>query len=49
MGSLIPMVVALVAIPIMLEKLGLERFGLLTLAWLIVGYFSLFDFGLGRA
>lgn len=39
----------LVAIPIILEKLGLERFGLLTWAWLIVGYFSLFDFGLGRA
>lgn len=49
MGSFLPMAVGLVAIPLILEKLGLERFGLLTLAWLIVGYFSLFDFGLGRA
>ena len=49
MGSFLPMVVGLAAVPLILEKLGLERFGLLTLAWLIVGYFSLFDFGLGRA
>ena len=28
---------------------GVERFGLLTLAWAVIGYFSLFDLGIGRA
>lgn len=35
--------------PILISKLGVERFGILNLAWLLVGYLSLFDFGLGRA
>jgi O-antigen/teichoic acid export membrane protein len=40
---------ALVAIPIILKALGTDRFGALSLAWLLIGYFSLFDLGLGRA
>ncbi|MBD3217914.1 MAG: oligosaccharide flippase family protein [candidate division Zixibacteria bacterium] len=48
-GHLIPMVVAVITIPIIIGALGVERFGILTLAWMVVGYFSLFDMGLGRA
>jgi len=40
---------ALVAIPVTLRGLGTERFGALSLAWLLIGYLSLFDLGLGRA
>jgi len=29
--------------------LGTERFGLLSLAWVFLGSFSIFDLGLGRA
>jgi O-antigen/teichoic acid export membrane protein len=29
--------------------MGVERFGVLSLAWIVVGYFSLFDLGIGRA
>lgn len=43
------MIVALFAIPPLIEGIGKERFGLLTIIWLGVGYFSLFDMGLGRA
>lgn len=43
------MLVALLAIPLLVRDLGTERFGVLLLAWMIVGYFTLFDLGLGRA
>jgi len=49
LGTGVPLLVALVAIPILIEGLGTARFGILTLAWMVVGYFSLFDLGLGRA
>jgi O-antigen/teichoic acid export membrane protein len=49
LGYGIPLLLALFAIPIIIGKLGTERFGVLTLVWLVVGYFSLFDLGIGRA
>jgi O-antigen/teichoic acid export membrane protein len=33
----------------LLHRIGLERFGVLTLVWALVGYAGVFDFGLGRA
>jgi O-antigen/teichoic acid export membrane protein len=49
LGQGAPAVVAVFAVPVLVHALGLERFGILSLAWIVVGYFSLFDFGLGRA
>lgn len=49
LGSGAPMVVAVFFIPILIRGLGKERFGVLTLAWALIGYASLFDLGLGRA
>lgn len=49
LGAGAPLLVAIIAIPILIEGLGTPRFGVLTLAWMVVGYFSLFDLGLGRA
>ncbi len=48
-GTGAPILAAIGAIPILIDGMGLERFGILTLAWVVVGYFSLFDLGLGRA
>lgn len=48
-GWLLPALSALVAFPVLLHSMGAERFGLLSLAWTIVGYFSAFDLGIGRA
>ncbi len=48
-GQGLPALVALLAFPLLIQGLGIERFGVLTLAWMAVGYFSLFDLGLGRA
>jgi len=44
-----PLLVALLTIPPLIEGLGTERFGVLVLAWMVVGYFTLFDLGIGRA
>jgi O-antigen/teichoic acid export membrane protein len=48
-GSGAPLIVAVFSIPILIHKLGDARFGILTLAWALIGYASLFDIGLGRA
>lgn len=48
-GYGIPFFIALACMPILINGIGMERFGILTLIWAIIGYFSLFDFGLGRA
>lgn len=49
LGQVLPLLVALVSIPYVVRGLGPERFGLLSLAWVVLGYFTLFDLGLGRA
>jgi O-antigen/teichoic acid export membrane protein len=49
LGLGLPLGVAVAVIPALVGILGTERFGLLTLGWALVGYFSLFDLGLGRA
>jgi O-antigen/teichoic acid export membrane protein len=48
-GSLLPVAVGVLVIPLVIKGLGVGRFGVLSLGWIILGYFSLFDFGLGRA
>lgn len=48
-GQGLPLVVAVVAIPILIPGIGTERFGLLVIAWILLGYFSMFDLGLGRS
>jgi O-antigen/teichoic acid export membrane protein len=41
--------IALVSVPILIKHLGVDRFGIISLAWVVEGQFSLFDLGLGRA
>src|SRR5260370_7816138 len=46
LGSGAPMIVAVFCIPILIRGLGKERFGVLTLAWPLMGYASPFEPGL---
>ncbi len=49
LGMGLPILVAVAAIPPLIGVLGEARFGVLTIAWLVFGYFSIFDLGLHRA
>lgn len=44
-----PLIFAVVTIPGLVDKLGLEKFGLLALAWGLIGYAGALDLGIGRA
>lgn len=48
-GGVLPLIAAAVFIPYTLKSLGNEMFGMLTLIWALIGYFSFFDMGVGRA
>ena len=49
LSLVLPLVMAAGSVPYIFEKLGVVRFGVLTLVWGVFGYFSLFDFGIGKA
>lgn len=48
-GNFLPLCIGIFTIPILIRFVGTDRFGIITLAWMLIGYFSLFDMGLGRA
>jgi O-antigen/teichoic acid export membrane protein len=48
-GQGLPLIVAVLTMPIVIRGLGAERFGILSLIWVVLGYFSVFDLGFGRA
>lgn len=48
-GEGAPLLVAAFAIPALVRGLGTDRFGILLIGWLLIGYLGLFDLGMGRA
>ena len=49
LGQILPLGAAILLVPGLVRALDLPRFGILSLAWMLIGYFGLFDLGLGRA
>jgi O-antigen/teichoic acid export membrane protein len=47
--QIIVSIVAFFTIPALVRGLGEEGFAVLTLVWMVVGYFSILDFGVGQA
>jgi O-antigen/teichoic acid export membrane protein len=48
-GQFLPLLAGAALIPFILRNLGADRFGVLGIVWVVYGYFTMFDFGLGRA
>lgn len=48
-GRILPLLVAVAAIPFVIHHLGPDRYGLLAIAYIVVGYFALFSLGIGPA
>lgn len=49
LGRGFPLIAAFFAMPQLINKLGTDRLGILSVAWMFIGYFNLFDFGVGLA
>src|SRR5262245_34777604 len=48
-GQCVPLTVGLFCVPLIANGIGPERFGVLSLAWVLLASFSIFDLGMGRA
>jgi O-antigen/teichoic acid export membrane protein len=49
LGAGLPLVFAIFCYPVLKRHLGVDRLGVISLAWVVIGYFSFFDLGLPRA
>ncbi len=49
LGQVLPMLVGVLTIPYIVKGLGTNGYGILSIAYVVLGYFSIFDLGLSRA
>src|SRR5216684_1057430 len=48
-GQVLPMAIGVLTIPYIVRGLGTAQYGILSIAMMLLGYFNIFDLGLGRA
>src|ERR1700736_3842195 len=48
-GLILPTAAGLLTLPYIVKGLGTDGYGILSIAYLVLGYFSIFDLGLSRA
>ena len=48
-GGIVPVIIGFISIPFAIKGLGKDGFGVLTIGWIVLGYFGLFDLGFSQA
>ncbi|MGI4813047.1 MAG: flippase, partial [Janthinobacterium lividum] len=48
-GALVPIVTSLGTVPFYIHQIGAGRYGVVTITWVLLGYFGFLDFGMSRA
>ena len=48
-SQIIPIIIGIISVPLIIKELGIERFGILSIIFTLVSYFTVFDLGLGKA
>lgn len=49
LGAILPLLIGLITIPIYVHAVGDERYGVISIVWLLLGYAGFLDLGLARA
>lgn len=48
-SKIVPMLIGIISLPFIIQNVGEEKFGIVSICWLIIGYFSVLDMGLSRS
>lgn len=48
-GMALPIISSLITVPIYIHQMGVDRYGVLSVVWILLGYLGFLDFGLSRA